>query len=108
MRNNDGHLVPVLGAGSHVDPRKGGCLLELVSTLPAGRGPRTRAADPVLGLLAWAVNDRTSPAQRSALAGSLHHGRMRIDTGDADERSTLAPWCVLEAGSGQRVGVPCR
>jgi hypothetical protein len=69
MRNNDVHLVPLLGAGSHLHPSKGGCLLELVSTVPGGRWTdHPNAVDPVLSVLTWLVNDRTSSAERPALA----------------------------------------
>jgi hypothetical protein len=44
MRNSDVHFVPLLGVGSHLHPRKGGCLLELVSTLPGGRWTPAGAA----------------------------------------------------------------
>ena len=69
MAPNDVYLVPLLAAGSHGHPRKGGCLLEVVSSLPGG--PWTdhpRSVDPVLGVLARAINDETSCAERPALA----------------------------------------
>jgi hypothetical protein len=69
MGHSDVYLVPLLAAGSHGHPRKGGCLLEVVSTLPGG--PWTdhpHAVDPVLGVLTRAINDETSRAQRPALA----------------------------------------
>jgi hypothetical protein len=69
MENNGVHLVPLLDSGRHRDPGKGACLLELVGTLPGG--PWTDHPDTVgavLSSLARAVNDRTSPAGRPALA----------------------------------------
>lgn len=69
MGNSDVHLVPLLGSGRHQHPRVGGCLLELVATLPGGRWTdRPDTVDPVLGSLVRAVNDRTSPPERPALA----------------------------------------
>jgi len=69
MGHSDVHLVWLLSAGGHVHPRKGGCLLELVSAVPGGRwNAHPDPVDPVLGVLARAVNDRTSSAQRPALA----------------------------------------
>lgn len=69
MQNSDIHLVALLDAGSHSHPGKGGCLLELVSTLPEGRWTaHPEAVDPVLGVLARAVNDRMSTAERPTLA----------------------------------------
>jgi hypothetical protein len=58
----------LLGAGAHTHPRHGGCLLELVSTPPGGaRTDHPPRIDPVLGVLARAVNDATSSDQRPAL-----------------------------------------
>ena len=69
MRHRDVHLVPLLGAGAHTHPRHGGCLLDLVSTLPGGAWTdHPPGIDPVLGVLARAVNDATSSDQRPALA----------------------------------------
>jgi hypothetical protein len=69
MRHRDVHLVPLLGAGAHTHPRRGGCLLELVSTLPGGAWTdHPPGMDPVVGVLARAVNDATSSDQRPALA----------------------------------------
>lgn len=69
MGYSDVHFVWLLGAGHHVHPHKGGCLLELVSTLPGGPwSDRPDSVDPVLRVLTWSVNDRTSPAERPALA----------------------------------------
>ena len=63
MRHRDVHLVPLLDAGTHTHPRHGGCLLELVSTPPGGAGTdHPPGIDPVLGVLARAVNDATSGA----------------------------------------------
>jgi hypothetical protein len=69
MGNSDVHLVPLLGSGRHFHPHEGGCLLELVGTLPGGRWTdHPDAVGPVLGALVRAVNDRTSPVERPALA----------------------------------------
>ena len=37
MRHRDVQVVPCSAPGAHTHPRRGSCLLELVSTLPAGR-----------------------------------------------------------------------
>lgn len=69
MGNRDVHLVPLLGSGRHYHPRKGACLLELVGAVPGGRWTdHPEMVDPVLSSLARAVNDRTRPAERPALA----------------------------------------
>jgi hypothetical protein len=69
MPARDVHLVPLLSAGPHYHPRKGGCLLELVSALPGGAWTdHPPGIDPVFGVLARAVNDATTDAQRPALA----------------------------------------
>ena len=61
--------MPLPSAGAHTHPRRGGCLLELVSTLPDGAWTdHPPGIDPVLGVLARAVNDATSNDQRPALA----------------------------------------
>ena len=68
MRHHDVHLVPLLGAGTHTHPRHGGCLLELVNTLPGGAWTdHPPGIDPVLGC-SPAVNDAISNDQRPALA----------------------------------------
>ena len=72
MRHRDVHLVPLLGAGAHTHPRRGGCLLDLVSTLPGGAWTdHPPGIDPVLGVLARAVNDATSSDQRPALGAGV-------------------------------------
>jgi hypothetical protein len=69
MQKHHSVLVPLLGSVYHSHPRRGGCLLELVSTIPGGPWTaRPTAIDPVLGTLARAVNDGTSSDQRAALA----------------------------------------
>jgi hypothetical protein len=69
MRHTEVHLVELLGAGSHCHPRTGGCLLEVVSTVPGGVWTdHPQGLDPTLGYLARVVNDVTSDAERPALA----------------------------------------
>ena len=68
--------VPVLRRRGHLRPERGGCLVEIASTLPGGRWTdRPACVDPVLGAVARAVNDRTSDASR---------GRLLV----------LAPWLI--------------
>jgi hypothetical protein len=69
VRDGDLHLVELLGAGCHCHPRTGGCLLEMVSTVPGGVWTdRPPGLDPTLGYLARMVNDVMSDTQRPALA----------------------------------------
>jgi hypothetical protein len=69
MRHDDVHLVELLAPGRHCHPRTGGCLLELVSTVPGGVWTDSPPGlDPTLGSLARAVNDATSDGARPALA----------------------------------------
>jgi hypothetical protein len=98
MGHSDVHLVTLLAAGSHGHPRKGGCLLEVVSTLPGG--PWTdhpRAVDPVLGVLARAVNDRTSRPERPALAPLIPWLATLPHTPDLDAASVVAATAAAAA-----------
>ncbi|MBX7265764.1 hypothetical protein KIF24_06825 [Micromonospora sp. Llam7] len=62
--------VPVLMRGSHIHPAKGGCLVELSSTLPGGPWTACPAhLDRALVTLAQVVNDATSDERRLNLIG---------------------------------------
>jgi hypothetical protein len=68
MTRSTVYEVPVLGVRSHPHPRRGGCLLEIASSL--GGGPWTDnplRVDPVLAALGRKVNDRTSDVGRPRL-----------------------------------------
>jgi len=75
--------VAVLRRRSHPHPRRGGCLVEVASTLPGGVWTdRPACVDPVLAAAARAVNDHT----RSDVA------RRRL--------LVLAPWLVTGGRAG--------
>ncbi|AGL15326.1 hypothetical protein [Actinoplanes sp. N902-109] len=58
----------VLRRGFHPHPRRGACLLELVSTLPGGPWTdRPRGVPPLLAVVCRSVNDRLSDAARSGI-----------------------------------------
>jgi hypothetical protein len=77
--------VPVLGRRRHLRPERGGCLVEIASTLPGGRWTdRPACVDPVLAAMARGVNDRTSDAGQGGLL-------------------VLAPWLV----TGGQVSADC-
>jgi hypothetical protein len=61
--------LPLLGAGAHLHPSDGACLMEYVSVL-AGENfsDHPRCTDPLLAHLARMVNDATSDAARPLLA----------------------------------------
>lgn len=61
-------VMPVLAAGRHASPTDGGCFMEIASLL-AGEtwSDYPATTDPVLALLARAVNDYTSDAGRRDL-----------------------------------------
>lgn len=61
-------VMPVLAPGRHASPSEGGCFMEIASLL-AGEpwSDYPRSTDPVLALLARAVNDYVSDAGRRAL-----------------------------------------
>ena len=61
-------LFPVLSRGKHRNPRKGACLMELVSYLAGERwSDHPSCTHPLLAELARDVNDFTSDANRSEL-----------------------------------------
>jgi len=79
------YQVPLLAAGRHTHPRRGGCLVEVAGALPGGPWTdRPRSVEPVLAALARAVNDATSDPGRRVLA-------------------PLAPWLVAPPGPDQHL-----
>ncbi len=79
------YQVPLLAAGRHTHPRRGGCLVEVAGALPGGPWTdRPAWVDPVLAALARAVNDATSDPGRRALA-------------------PLAPWLLGPPGPDQHL-----
>ncbi len=61
--------MPVLSAGWHPSVQDGGCFMEIASLLAGEEwSDHPVTADPVLGLLARAVNDQTSDTGRQGLA----------------------------------------
>jgi len=63
-------LFPVLSRGKHRSPRKGACLMELVSYLAGERwSDHPACTHPLLAELARDVNDFSSDAARAELAG---------------------------------------
>jgi len=61
--------LPVLGAGVHLAPEDGVCLMEYVSVLAGERfSDSPRCTDPALAFLARLVNDTVSDADRGQLA----------------------------------------
>jgi hypothetical protein len=65
-------LVPILLPGKHRSPRKGACFMELVSYLAGERwSDHPACTHPLLAALARDVNDYTSDAGRSRLAGLI-------------------------------------
>jgi hypothetical protein len=69
MTNSTPDQLPLLGAGAHLSPSQGACLMEYVSVL-AGEvfSDHPRCTDPVLAHLARLVNDTTSDVGRPRLA----------------------------------------
>ena len=65
-------LVPILSRGKHRNPRKGACFMELASYLAGERwSDHPRCTHPLLASVARLVNDLTSDAHRSRLAGLI-------------------------------------
>ncbi len=65
-------LVPILSRGKHRSPRKGACFMELASYLAGERwSDHPRCTHPLLASVARLVNDLTSDAHRSRLAGLI-------------------------------------
>lgn len=75
--------MPVLAAGAHEGPERGGCFTEIASLL-AGEpwSDRPRAIDPTLALIARLVNDAVSTPARAQLAG-LIPAALGTNTGQA-------------------------
>jgi hypothetical protein len=83
--------VPLLGHGRHAHPRKGGCLMELVSATAGGLWSyRPACTPPVLAHVGRIVNDHISPAARPRLAPLIPYlltdeaQQHRIDLAAAD------------------------
>lgn len=90
-------LVPQLSRGKHRSPRKGACFMELASYLAGERwSDHPSCTHPLLAALARLVNDHTSDAGRSRLAGlvpsviGLTSDDLRIDVQLALRSSTTA------------------
>jgi hypothetical protein len=65
-------LVPILSRGKHRSPRQGACFMELASFLAGERwSDHPVCTHPLLAALARDVNDYTSDAGRSRLAGLI-------------------------------------
>jgi hypothetical protein len=65
-------FVPVLSRGKHRTPRRGACFMELASYLAGERwSDHPDCTHPLLAALARDVNDYTSDAARSRLAGLI-------------------------------------
>ena len=74
MRQNDQQpaLLPVLSRGKHRNPRKGACFMEFASLLAGERwSDHPACTHPLLAAVARHVNDYTSDAGRSRLAGLI-------------------------------------
>jgi hypothetical protein len=100
--------IPVLRRRRHLRPERGGCLVEIASTLPGGRWTdRPASVDPVLAAVARAVNDRTSAAGRGRLlplAPWLITGGQPSGDGTAAALGCLAGQAVLARIDGKRIG----
>jgi hypothetical protein len=93
MTNSTPDQLPLLGAGAHLSPSQGACLMEYVSVL-AGEvfSDHPRCTDPVLAHLARLVNDATSDDARPRLV------RFAPDLAAAGRRElTAAPAVVASA-----------
>jgi hypothetical protein len=65
-------LLPTLSAGKHRNPRKGACFMEFASLLAGERwSDHPACTHPLLAAVARHVNDYTSDAGRSRLAGLI-------------------------------------
>ncbi len=98
-------LVPVLSRGKHRNPRKGACFMEFASYLAGERwSDHPSCTHPLLARLARLVNDYTSDAERSRLAGLIPS--VVGLTGDdvrVDLRIALrAAWCALPVVAEER------
>ncbi len=96
-------MVPVLSRGKHRNPRKGACFMELASYLAGERwSDHPRCTHPLLAALARGVNDLTSDAGRSQLAGlipnviGLTSDDVRVDARIAVRSATTALPVVSE------------
>lgn len=105
-------LVPILSAGRHRSPKRGGCFMEIASLLAGERwSDRPRCTHPTLAGLARSVNDMTTDQGRPALAPSIP-----AVIGTASDDRKLAPLLValaarsalgaLERAQLPRVGIP--
>lgn len=95
-------LIPILSPGRHASPEQGGCFMEIASLLAGERwSDHPRSAHPALGMLARAVNDRSSDAGRAALVPMIPSV---IGTSAADERvgAEIVALCCRRALGGAR------
>jgi hypothetical protein len=92
MTNSTPDQLPLLGAGAHLSPSQGACLMEYVSVL-AGEvfSDHPRCTDPVLAHLARLVNDATSDDGRPRLV------RFAPDLAAAGRREPAAAPAVVAA-----------
>jgi hypothetical protein len=98
--NDDGwlpDLLPVLSRGKHSGPRKGACFMEFASLLAGERwSDHPACTHPLLAAVARHVNDYTSDAGRSRLAGlipsviGLNGDDLHIDVWIALRSATIA------------------
>lgn len=69
QKNASPDFMPVLSAGRHRNPRRGGCFMEFASYLAGEKwSDHPPCTHPALALLARMVNDCTSDRERSELA----------------------------------------
>lgn len=80
--------MPVLTAGAHEGPERGGCFTEIASLL-AGEpwSDRPRTIDPTLAVIARLVNDAVSAPARAQLAGLIPAA---LDTNTSEARLPIA------------------
>ena len=94
-------FLPVLAAGSHLNPAAGACVMEYVSLLAGERFSDTPSCThPVLAAMAQVVNDRLSNADRPLLVPLIGRLFGTAETGTPLERQQLsvrlAVWCARE------------
>ncbi|GID95746.1 hypothetical protein Adi01nite_51580 [Amorphoplanes digitatis] len=96
--------VPVVRRGHHSHPRRGACLMELVSTLTGGPWTdRPGRVHPMLATVCRAVNDRLGDAGRAAVLTAvpwLEHTAAPVPRRQADEvlRDGLLELAARHAG----------
>lgn len=95
-------LMPILSAGSHRDPSKGACIMEMASFLAGEEWSDAPACThPVLARMARAVNDRLPDSERGALLDLLPRLMDTSPSGTPEEQHRLsvglAVWCAESA-----------